>query len=203
MLKLKLMVVGVMRMGSLVRWWWCTAAAATTTAVVVYAEYVRIGPGHTALGLGVDVAPGGRMPVVDTADTDIVATVSGIVCHIGRGQREGDDPRPPRHVGLAQLPVHCFRSTPGDLHLLCHLGPHFWLEPVEGRASQQFSLVLVFFPLLCLYEIGWGRGGGDFLVDLQESCTPLLRTPGRSAVVYWTLSTGPAPPSFAAQQPSC
>lgn len=48
-----LMMMG-RNMSSLVGWW-----SADATAVLVAAEEVRIPPGHTALGLGVDVAPRG------------------------------------------------------------------------------------------------------------------------------------------------
>lgn len=45
-------------MSSLVRWC-ATTTAAAAAAIMVYTKYVRFGPGHTALGLGVGVAPGG------------------------------------------------------------------------------------------------------------------------------------------------
>lgn len=46
-------------MSSLVRWCATTTTATGAAAIMVYTKYVRFGPGHTALGLGVNVAPGG------------------------------------------------------------------------------------------------------------------------------------------------
>lgn len=95
------------------------------SAVRVSAQQVRVAPRHASLRVGVHVTPGWRLPGV-------------VLLHVDRRKREGDDTRPPRHVGLAQLPVHRFSGAPWDLHLLCHFGPHFRLEPanVQGRTSQ-------------------------------------------------------------------
>lgn len=87
-------------------------------------EEVRVAPGYAPLGLGVDVASRRRRPVAFL-----------LPC-----ERKGDDARAPRHVALAQVPVHCLGGPPGNLHFFRHLGPHFGFKPVIGRTCESVIL---------------------------------------------------------------
>lgn len=44
---------------------------------------------------------------------------------------EGSDARPPGHLVLTELPVHCLDCTPWYVQFCGDVAPHFLLEPVH------------------------------------------------------------------------
>lgn len=89
---------------------------------------------------------------------------------VGRGhvERERDYSCAPRHVGLAQLPVHRLGGSPGNLHLFGYLGPHFGLESLVQPRKLVFALLV---PLAASLEI-------VLVVEATADRTPARETLG-------------------------